>query len=210
VEWLSGKAVELGLALPQWQGSWQAGGCGCLVPGWCLSQRGGALVFYMELQPGRASWAWETQGVVVRLSRVAGVQQGLKGGELGGGGWYPGKLWVWLQAGVWHRLVVGIPVVMDRAPRGRHSSMVEAGLAQGRESRSMWVWHRAMAWHSLKGGEPGRTEQQLCRPQSDLSSASWQGLWVRSSSGLQLCFHRHLDLLLYPFNICTHAYNLSS
>jgi hypothetical protein len=32
--------VELGLAPPREWDSWQAGGCCCLIPGWCLSQQG--------------------------------------------------------------------------------------------------------------------------------------------------------------------------
>jgi hypothetical protein len=44
VERLSGKPVELGPAPHREWGPWQAGGCGCLTPGWCLSQQGGAPV----------------------------------------------------------------------------------------------------------------------------------------------------------------------
>jgi hypothetical protein len=44
VERLSGKPAELWPALHKERGSWQVGGCGCLTPGWCLSQQGGAPV----------------------------------------------------------------------------------------------------------------------------------------------------------------------
>jgi hypothetical protein len=45
VERLSGKPVKLGPAPHREWGSWQAGGCGYLTPGWCLSQQGRAPVF---------------------------------------------------------------------------------------------------------------------------------------------------------------------
>jgi hypothetical protein len=38
------KACRAGASSTQGQGSWQAGGCSCLAPGWCLSQRGRAPV----------------------------------------------------------------------------------------------------------------------------------------------------------------------
>jgi hypothetical protein len=56
-------------------------------------------------------------------------------------------------------------------PRGRYPSVLwvqrlEAGAAEGQVSR--WcvdlVLSRAVAWHSLRVREPGRMEQQLCRP----------------------------------------------
>jgi hypothetical protein len=76
-------------------------------------------------------------------------------------------------------------VVMDPAAqlKGGYPGMVwvqglEAGEAEGQVSR--WcvdlaqpkrqgsghagVWRSAVAWLSLRGGEPGRTEQKLCRP----------------------------------------------
>jgi hypothetical protein len=46
---------------------------------------------------------------------MAGTQQGLKVSGLWGRGVYPGELWDWLQAGVWHRLIAGIPMVMGPA-----------------------------------------------------------------------------------------------
>jgi hypothetical protein len=83
---------------------------------------------------------------------TAGAQQGLKGGGLGGGGWYPGELWDWLQARVQCGLVVGIQVVVDPAtrPKGGYSSMVwvqwlEACVAEGLVSRCVWVWCGAVA-----------------------------------------------------------------
>jgi hypothetical protein len=113
--------------------------------------------------------SWSQEGGLV-IPCVAEAQQGLKGSGLWGGGCYPGLLWDQFWAGVWHGPVVGI-LVVDLAvwPRGRYSGMVwvcrlEASVAEGRISRRVWVWLRAVAWHSLRGGEPGRTEQQLCRP----------------------------------------------
>jgi hypothetical protein len=41
---------------------------------------------------------------------------------------------------------------------------LEASVAEEQVSCHVWVWHRAVAWCSLRGGELGRTEQQLCRP----------------------------------------------
>jgi hypothetical protein len=84
VEQLSGKPLEPGLPLPEGWDYWPAGGCGCLAPVWCLSQRGGAPVIphgaraLQGLMGGsRRSW-----GPVVQ--RIAGAQQGMKGGGLGG------------------------------------------------------------------------------------------------------------------------------
>jgi hypothetical protein len=43
VEQISGKPVQpAGAGSTQGVGSRQAGGCSCLTPGWCLSQKGGA------------------------------------------------------------------------------------------------------------------------------------------------------------------------
>jgi hypothetical protein len=89
-----------------------------------------------------------------------------------GGVWYPSKLWDRLRAGVWCRLVAGIPVVTHRAVqlRSRCSGVVwvwglEAGAAEGQVSHHVWVWCRAVAWHSLRGGEPCRpTGQGFGRP----------------------------------------------
>jgi hypothetical protein len=90
---------------------------------------------------------------------------------LRGGGLYPGNLWEQLGAGVWHRLIAGILVVMDPAVllRGGYSNVVwvwglEAGAAEGQVSHRVWVCCRAVAWCSPSGGEPCRMEQQLCRP----------------------------------------------
>jgi hypothetical protein len=38
------------------------------------------------------------------------------------------------------------------------------GMAEGWVSCHVWDWNRAVAWHSPRDGEPGRTEQWLCRP----------------------------------------------
>jgi hypothetical protein len=64
VEQLTGKPVELGLAPAEGRGSWRAGGCSCLTPGWRLSQQGKALL----------------------IPHGAGAQQGLRGGEPEGWG----------------------------------------------------------------------------------------------------------------------------
>jgi hypothetical protein len=84
VEWLSGKTLELGLALPDKRGSWWAGGFSCLLPGWCVSQWGGAPVIpqgaaaHLGLM-GRGS----LRGGGLVIPHVAGAQQGLNGGGLG-------------------------------------------------------------------------------------------------------------------------------
>jgi hypothetical protein len=47
-----------------------------------------------------------------------------------------------------------------------HGVRAQHGL-RGRDSGGgggAWIWHGAVAWRSPRGGEPGRTEQQLCRP----------------------------------------------
>jgi hypothetical protein len=62
VEQLSGKPVELGSALPEGRGSWQAGGCSCLMPGWCLSQQGGAPVIPHEAGARRGLVGVESEG----------------------------------------------------------------------------------------------------------------------------------------------------
>jgi hypothetical protein len=94
--------------------------------GWCLSQQGGAPVL-----PHRGGAQQGLMGVGSPRGRglvvphVAGAQQGLKGCGLG---WYPGELWDWLQAGIQHRWVLEIPVVMDPAawPRSGYPGMVWA------------------------------------------------------------------------------------
>jgi hypothetical protein len=68
-------------------GSWWAGGCGCLLPGWCLSRRGRAPVVphgagaQQSLMGGGSP---RGRGSVVPHTSVA--QQGLKGSKLGEGG----------------------------------------------------------------------------------------------------------------------------
>jgi hypothetical protein len=168
VERLSGKSVELGLAPPKERGFLVAGGCKCLVPGWCLSQQVGAPVF----PHGAGVWQGLMGGGSLRdrglvISLLAGAQQGLKGGRLRRGqGGYPGELWDWLCAGVWCRRMAGILVVVDPAawPRGGYPSVVwvqglEASAAEGQVSRwcvdpaqherqgfcRAWVWCRAVA-----------------------------------------------------------------
>jgi hypothetical protein len=147
VDRLSGKPVELGPAPHREQVSWQAGGCGCLTPGWCLSQQDRAPV----------------------VPHGAGARQGLMG-WVGSGhsthGWgsaepegqWPGGRG---RARVWCRLVVGILVVMGQERRVFRRGM--AGTTEGQVSHHMWVWSRAVAWCNPRGGEPGRMEQRLCR-----------------------------------------------
>jgi hypothetical protein len=53
--------------------------------------------------------------------------------------------------------------------RCRYSCVVwvqglEADMAEGWVSHHVWDWCGAVAWHSPRGREPGRMEQQLCRP----------------------------------------------
>jgi hypothetical protein len=80
VERLSRKPVELGPALQREQGSWQAGGCGCLTPGWWLSQQGRAPVI-----PHGAGARQVLMGRwVLAIPGMAGAQQGLKGSGLVG------------------------------------------------------------------------------------------------------------------------------
>jgi hypothetical protein len=85
--WLSGKPLELGLAPPKGQGSWQTGGCICLVPGWCLSQQGWAPVVphgagARQVLIGGCSP--RVRGSVI--PGIAVVQEGLKSSGLGSGG----------------------------------------------------------------------------------------------------------------------------
>jgi hypothetical protein len=84
----------------------------------------------MALEPaGQGSspstWSWSQAGPDgwgggVVIPCVAGAQKGLKGSGLRGRGGYPGELWDQLQAGVRHRLVAGIPVVVGLGPRSRY------------------------------------------------------------------------------------------
>jgi hypothetical protein len=62
MEWLSGKPVELGPALHRERDSWQAGGCSCLTPGWCLSQQGGAPVVPHRAGARRVLMGWVGSG----------------------------------------------------------------------------------------------------------------------------------------------------
>jgi hypothetical protein len=167
VEQLSEKPVELGRLCT-----------GSRVPGRlvdaAVSHQGCACPSKAGLRFSTRSWSQagpDGWGGGLVLPRVAGAQQGLKGSGLGGRGRYPGELWDRLQAGVHHRLVAGIPVVVDPVAqlRGVYSSVawvrgLEAGSAEGWVSRHVWFWHGAVTWHSLRGGEPSRPEQQLCRP----------------------------------------------
>jgi hypothetical protein len=66
VERLSGKPVELGSALHREWDSWQAGGCSCLTPGWCLSQQGRAPV----IPHGAGTRQGLMDGVRVQLSHM--------------------------------------------------------------------------------------------------------------------------------------------
>jgi hypothetical protein len=80
---LSGKPVELGRALPEGWWSWQAGGCGCLAPGWYLSQRGGAPVLPQGDGAGQGLMGRVSlRGGGLVIPRMAGAQQDLKGGGL--------------------------------------------------------------------------------------------------------------------------------
>jgi hypothetical protein len=87
VEQLSGKPLELRSALHRGQGSWQAGGYGCLSPGWCLSQGSKAPVI-----PHGAGARQGLMGEVGSGHPTRGWgSAGLKGSGLGGKGGYPSK-----------------------------------------------------------------------------------------------------------------------
>jgi hypothetical protein len=107
-------------------GSWWAGGCGCLLPGWCLSRRGRAPVV-----PHGAGAQHGLMGRDLVIPHIAGAQQGLKGGGLGGWGRYP-------------RGAVGLAPSWGSAPMdGRDSGgRGSGGRAEG------WVFRRGvcLAW----------------------------------------------------------------
>jgi hypothetical protein len=165
---LSGKPVELGPAPPKRPGSWQAGGCGCLSPGWCLSLWGRAPVV------PRGAGAWQglmggesLSGGGLVIPRIAGAQQGLKAGGLlrgvsrGAVGLAPG----------WRPVPVGGGDPGGCGYSGTaegwvspHDVGLSAGGWQGQVSRHVRVWCGTVAWCSQRGGEPGRAEQWLCRP----------------------------------------------
>jgi hypothetical protein len=162
VEQLFGKPVELGPVPHREQDSWQAGGCGCLTPGWYLSHQGGAPV----------------------VPHIAEARQGLMGG-VGSGcpthGWgstEPEGQWVQGEGQVSQQAVGLAPVWgpvqtgggdpggcgSGGTAKGRVFWRGVASAAKGWVSHCVWVWNRAMAWHSPGSGELGRMEQWLCRP----------------------------------------------
>jgi hypothetical protein len=120
--------------------------------GACPSRTG--FQFHRELEPGRASWVeW-----VLVIPHVAGAQQGLKGSGLGGGAGIPTSCGTGSRLGSGADWWKGSWCSWVRVWRG------VASAGEGRVSHHVWVWNRAVAWCSLRDGEPGRTEQQLCRP----------------------------------------------
>jgi hypothetical protein len=88
VEQLSGNPIELGPSLHREWDSWKASGCGCLTPGWCLSQQGRAPVV-----PHGAGAEQDLMGVVGSGHPMHGW--GSAGPE---GQWAQGEGWVSLQA----------------------------------------------------------------------------------------------------------------
>jgi hypothetical protein len=182
VEQLSGKPVELGLALTKGQSSCQASGCCCLTPCWCLSQWGGAPVVPEGNLQGLMGWSLRGGGPVI--PPVAGAQEGLKGSGLGEGAGIPSscgtssRLWSGMDGwwGSWCSWIwwcgPGADILAWCGPGGwrlvqlRGRFPIGANLAWPKRwgSCCLWVWCGAVAWHSPRGGEPGRMEQWLCRP----------------------------------------------
>jgi hypothetical protein len=103
VEWLSGKPVQLGQAQPKGRGSWQAGGCGCLMPSWCLSQRCGVPVFPHRAGACQGLRVGEPEGWVSWCSMDL-VQPERRGSCCA---------WVWCRAVVWHSPRGGGPGRME-------------------------------------------------------------------------------------------------
>jgi hypothetical protein len=138
VERLSGKPVELGSAPPEGQGSWWAGGCGCLSPR--LVGRGSS--------PSTRSWSpagpdgqGSLRGGDPVVPCVAGAQQGLKGGGLG--------------AGVLASCGTSSELGSSAAGCGNPGGLGSGGRSEGRVSRSsvgvVWGWRQAL----LRGAYPG-------------------------------------------------------
>jgi hypothetical protein len=90
-------------------------------------------------------------GWVLVIPCIAGAQQGLKSSGFGGRDRYPSELCDRLQAGVWRRLVAGIPVVMGLVaqPRGRYSGMVWP--AQLRDVYPAMCGYRIELWPGAAG-----------------------------------------------------------
>jgi hypothetical protein len=120
VERLSGKPVELGSSLYREQGSWQAGGCGCLTPGWCLSQQDGAPVVPPGAGAGQGLMGGMGSGLPMYGRGSAGPEgQWVEGKGAGiaescgtgcrlgsGTDWWLGSWWSWVQQ---HGQGAGIP-----------------------------------------------------------------------------------------------------